>query len=250
MASGPGRGRLEGKVVLISGGASGIGRAEALLFAAEGAKVVIGDVDEEGGRGVAEEIGEAAEFVSLDIAEEDDWQQAVAVARRRFGDLGAMVGNAGVYGTEPLAGTSPQEWDRIQRVNQRGTFLGIRAVLPVLEARGGGAIVNVSSAAGTRGFPAMFSYGVSKWAIRGIGRYAAVEAAPAGVRVNTILPGVIDTPMQRLNGPDQIEAMRQAIPMRRIGRPEDVAAAALYLISDEALYVTGVELPIDGGALA
>jgi 3alpha(or 20beta)-hydroxysteroid dehydrogenase len=195
-------------------------------------------------------MGVAAEFEIFTGAVVVVWMGAIARPRSRFGDLDAMVGNAGVYGTQPLAGTSPEEWDRIQRVNQRGTFLGMRAVLPVLEARGGGAIVNVSSAAGMRGFPSMFSYGVSKWAIRCMGRYAAVEAAAAGVRVNTILPGVIVTPMQRSNGPDRIEAMRQSIPMRRIGRPEDVAAAALYLISDEASYVTGVELPVDGGALA
>jgi 3alpha(or 20beta)-hydroxysteroid dehydrogenase len=242
--------RLDGVVALISGGASGLGRAQARLFAAEGAGVVVGDVDEERGLALAEEIGGAAAFARLDVAEPSDWQAAITAAEQAFGGLTAMVGNAGVYGTETLIETDPEEWDRIQRVNQRGTYLGMRAVMPVLEARGGGSIVNVSSVAGTRGMNYMFSYGVSKWAIRGIGRYAAVEAAAKGVRVNTILPGVIDTPMQQTNSEETIAALKQLIPMQRIGRPEEVAAAALFLISDEASYITGVELPVDGGVMA
>jgi len=243
-------GRLDGVVALISGGASGLGRAQARLFAAEGASVLIGDVDAERGAALAEEIGAAARFVPLDVAEPGDWEAAVGAARDAFGGLTALVGNAGVYGTETLAETDPEEWDRIQRVNQRGTFLGMRAVMPVLEARGGGAVVNVSSVAGTRGMNYMFSYGVSKWAIRGIDRYAAVEAAARGVRVNTIFPGVIDTPMQATNSEETIAALKQMIPMKRIGLPEEVAAAALFLISAEASYITGAELPVDGGVMA
>lgn len=242
-------GRLDGAVALITGGASGMGRAQAELFAAEGARVVIGDVDEERGGALAAEIGTAARFARLDVAEQADWEAAIGLAEAEFGGLTALVGNAGVYGTETLAETEPEEWDRIQRVNQRGTYLGLRAVMPVLAAGGGGSIVNVSSVAGTRGMNYMFSYGVSKWGIRGIGRYAAIEGAAQGVRVNTILPGVIDTPMQATNSEETIAALKQMIPMGRIGLPEEVAAAALFLVSEESSYVTGVELPVDGGVM-
>jgi 3alpha(or 20beta)-hydroxysteroid dehydrogenase len=243
-------GRLDGAVVLITGGASGMGRAQARVFAAEGAGVVIGDVDADRGEELAGEIGEAARFVRLDVAEQADWNQAISLAEEELGGLTALVGNAGVYGTETLVETEPEEWDRIQRVNQRGTYLGLRAAIPVLEARGGGSIVNISSVAGTRGMNYMFSYGVSKWGIRGIGRYAAIEGAAKGVRVNTILPGVIDTPMQATNSEETIAALKQMIPMGRIGLPEEVAAAALFLVSEESSYITGIELPVDGGVMA
>jgi len=242
--------RLKNVVALIAGGASGMGAAESRMFVAEGAKVVISDIHDAGGEALADELGDAATYLHLDIAEEADWQRGIELAQSEFGALTTMVSNAAVYGTETLVETEPEEWDRIQRVNQRGTYLGMRAVLPVLEAAGGGSIVIVSSVGGTRGMPYMFSYGVSKWAMRGMGKYGAVQAAKSGVRVNTILPGVIDTPMQRTNTPETLKMLEEMIPLGRMGKAEDIAAAVVYLASDEAAYVTGLELAVDGGVMA
>ena len=242
--------RLKNVVALIAGGASGMGEAESKMFVAEGAKVIVSDIDDAKGEALVEEIGEGAVYLHLDIAEEADWQRGIEVAQTEFGGLTTMVTNAAAYGTDDLVATEPEEWDRIQNVNQRGTYLGMRAVLPVLEVVGGGSIVIVSSVGGTRGMPYMFSYGVSKWAMRGMGKYGAVQAAKSGVRVNTILPGVIDTPLQRTNTPETIQMLEEMVPLGRMGQPEDVAAAVVYLVSDEASYVTGLELAVDGGVMA
>jgi 3alpha(or 20beta)-hydroxysteroid dehydrogenase len=243
--------RLKDTVALITGGASGMGAAESRMFVEEGAKVVITDIEDTAGEALAAELGDAAVYRHLDIAEEADWLAGIEAAKSEFGGLTAMITNAAAYGTDALIDTEPEEWDRIQRVNQRGTYLGMRAVLPVLEAAGGGgSIVIVSSVGGTRGMPYMFSYGVSKWALRGMGKYGAIQAAKSGVRVNTILPGVIDTPMQATNTPETLKMLEEMVPLGRVGKPEDIAAAAVYLVSDEASYVTGLELAVDGGVMA
>jgi len=239
--------RLEDRTILISGGASGIGRAEAELFAAEAANVVIADIDDQGGEALALKIGDSARFVHLDVTSEEDWQRAVDCAVTEFGTLQGMVGNAGIYSEADLAATAPAEYDRIVGVNQRGTYLGLRAVMPVLEDAGGGSIALVASLAGKLGFDFMFAYGTSKWGMRGIARYAAAEGAAKGIRVNSILPGTIATPLQAKNSPETIRRFEEMIPMGRIGAAREVASAALFLVSDESSYVTGTDLIVDGG---
>lgn len=240
-------GRLEDRAILIAGGASGMGRAEAELFTREGARVMIADFDDELGEELAGSIGEAARFVHLDVAEEDDWRRAVAACEEEFGALHGMVGNAGIYDEAGLLATGPDLYDRILAVNQRGTYLGLRAVLPVLEAGGGGAVVLISSLGGAIGLDYMFAYGVSKWGMRGIARYAAAEVVGKGIRVNSIMPGTIATPLQATNSPETIERLEGMIPMGRIGEAGEIANAALFLISDESSYITGVDLVVDGG---
>jgi 3alpha(or 20beta)-hydroxysteroid dehydrogenase len=240
-------GRLENRVIFIAGGASGIGRAEVELFAAEGARVMIADLNDELGEELAESLGEAAGFVHLDVAEEQSWERAVAACEEQFGALHGMVNNAGIYDEADLAATTPELYDRIVGVNERGAYLGLRVVMPVLEAGGGGSVVLISSLGGLIGLNYMFAYGVSKWGMRGIARYAAAEGAGKGIRVNSILPGTIATPLQATNTPETIERLEGMIPMGRIGEASEVASAALFLISEESSYVTGVDLVVDGG---
>jgi 3alpha(or 20beta)-hydroxysteroid dehydrogenase len=244
------KGKLDGRVVLLTGGAGGIGGAEARLFADEGASVVIGDVDREKGAETAAEIGDAALFVPLDISRAEDWDAAVAASVERFGRLDGLVNNAGVYSDANLADTTPELWDRIMAVNARGTYLGMRAMIAPLEAAGGGSIVNIASAAGLKGFEFMFAYGVSKWAMRGITRYAAREFAPQGIRVNAILPGVIDTPMQAGNSEETLRELERMTPLGRMGEPAEIAAGALFLTADDGSFVSGLEMVIDGGVFA
>jgi 3alpha(or 20beta)-hydroxysteroid dehydrogenase len=242
-------GRLEGKVAIITGAARGQGEAEARLFAAEGARVVVADVLEDPGRAVAESIGEAASFELLDVSSEDDWARVVAAAAEQFGSLTTLVNNAGIVGFSAFEETSLGDYLRVIQVNQVGTFLGMRTAIPALAATGNGSIVNVASVEGMRGSNGLVAYGSSKWAIRGLSKIGAVELARRGIRVNTLLPGSVDTPMSAPpEGADvDSEAMVADRPIRRPARPEELAQAALYLASDESSYVSGAELVVDGG---
>lgn len=247
--------RLAGKVALISGGARGQGAAAARLFVAEGARVVIGDVLDEVARQVAAELCAGADrtacsAVHLDVTRSDEWQAAVEAASARFGGLDVLVNNAGVTRARGVERTSEEEWEHVVGVNQKGAWLGIRAAIPALRSRGGGAIVNTGSIYGVIGSVSSTAYHASKGAIRAMTRQAAVELAPLGIRVNCILPGVIDTPMLADIRRDWLKALLLRTPLRRTGRPEEVAQAVLFLASDEASFITGAELAVDGGFTA
>jgi 3alpha(or 20beta)-hydroxysteroid dehydrogenase len=239
--------RLTGKIVLISGGARGQGAAEARLFVAEGAKVVIGDVLEAEGQRLAAELGNAVVFVRQDVTREEDWATAIDAAAA-LGGLHGLVNNAGIYQPKTLMETDTALFERHMRVNQLGCFLGMQAVVPLMERSGGGSIVNVSSVAGLRGSPGAIAYSATKWALRGMTKAAAVDLAPRRVRVNSIHPGPIDTEMLNVRTPEQNQRRLQAVPMKRMGTAEEVANLVLFLLSDESGYITGAEVAIDGGA--
>jgi 3alpha(or 20beta)-hydroxysteroid dehydrogenase len=239
-------GRLDGKVAIISGAARGQGAAEARLFVSEGAKVVLGDILDDEGVAVAKDIGDDAAFVHLDVAEESQWQAVVAEAEDRFGPVNVLVNNAGILLFEAIDRIELADWERVLRVNVTGAFLGIKAVTPSMERTGGGAIVNVSSTAGLQGLPFMAAYVASKWALRGLTKTAAIDLGQRGIRVNSVHPGGIDTPM--IAGSDPNAWSYRRLPVPRMGEPEEVARAVLFLASDESSYTTGAELAIDGGA--
>ena len=245
--------RLEGKVALITGGASGMGASEAEIFAREGAKVVVADVLEAEGRKVADGLGKSGLFLRLDVTSEGGWQEAVAAARSTFGKLDVLVNNAGISGTFDPDTLSTSAWDRLMDVNAKGVFLGMKHVIPLMEGAGGGAIVNISSVSGFVGQAGIhMAYNASKGAVRLMTKSAAVQYARSGIRVNSVHPGVL--PAMRSSkataDPTFRAKMLSGVPMRREGRVEEVAYAVLFLASDEASYITGTELVVDGGWLA
>ena len=245
-------GRLEGKVALVSGAARGMGRAEAELFAAEGAKVVLCDVRDAEGRSVAEAIGSAAIYQHLDVTREEEWAEAVVAATSAFGKLDVLVNNAGIAEAAPLAETTLESYRRVTEVNQTGVFLGMRAVIEAMTAAGGGSILNVSSIDGLIGMNHIISYVASKWAVRGMTKTAAIEFGRDGIRVNSVHPGGVDTPM--LSGPEadsfDQEAAFAAQPLPRISQPVEIARLVLFLASDESSFCTGSEFAADGGRMA
>ena len=245
--------RLAGKVALITGGASGMGQSEAIIFAKEGAKVVVTDVLEAEGRRVADSLGGAGRFVHLDVTSEPAWQKAIKATRKDFGKLDVLVNNAGISGTFDPDTLSTSAWDRLMDVNAKGVFLGMKHAIPVMEQAGGGAIVNISSVSGFVGQKGIhMAYNASKGAVRLMTKSAAVQYARSGIRVNSVHPGVL--PAMRSSkataDPAFREKMLAGVPMRREGRVEEVAYAVLFLASDEASYITGTELVVDGGWLA
>ena len=240
-------GRLAGKVAIITGAARGQGEAEARLFAREGARVVLTDVLTEAGAAVAADIGPAALFVAHDVSQPEGWAQVVERTVAFAGRIDILVNNAAIYRALRLEATDEASWDGIIAVNQTGVFLGMRAVIAPIREAGGGAIVNVASVAGAKGTSGLFAYAASKWAVRGMTKAAALELARYNIRVNAILPGVIDTPILEGNSARMNEAIVGQTPMRRMGEPGEIAAGALYLASDEATFVTGADLYIDGG---
>jgi 3alpha(or 20beta)-hydroxysteroid dehydrogenase len=243
-------GRLEGKVALITGGARGQGAAEARLFADEGACVVVADVRVEMGEELVAELGDCAMFSSLDVSREEEWESALAATVERFGALHVLVNNAGIGHSSPIVEHTLADYERVVAVNQVGVFLGMRAVIPAMTDAGGGSIVNVSSGAGLRATKFMIGYAATKYAVTGMTAAAALELARYGIRVNSIHPGVIDTPMLGDIRDPIGSALVKSTPMRRMGRPEEIAQAVLFLASDESSYVTGAHLPIDGGMTA
>ncbi|GGT21563.1 3-alpha-hydroxysteroid dehydrogenase [Streptomyces kurssanovii] len=244
-------GKLDGRVVLVTGAARGQGEQEARLFAAEGAKVVLADVLDELGEPLAKEVGGL--YVHLDVSREPDWTAAVATAREHFGKIDGLVNNAGILRFNELVSTPLEEFQLITQVNQVGTFLGIRAVAPEIEAAGGGTIVNTASYTGLTGMAYVGAYAASKHAVLGLTRVAALELAGKGIRVNAVCPGAVDTPMSNPEGTDP-EAVgdlyRTLVPLGRVGRPEEVARLALFLTGEDSSYITGQPFVIDGGWLA
>ncbi|MBF6168796.1 glucose 1-dehydrogenase [Streptomyces gardneri] len=239
---------LSGKVALITGAARGQGAAEARLFVERGARVVITDVLEAEGTELSEFLGGAARFVRHDVSSGDDWNAAVSAAISAYGKLDVLVNNAAVYTAGPLTETSPEELERILRVNLVGPFRGIHATVGPMTRAGGGSIVNISSQAGLEGLMGHSAYGSSKWGLRGLTKTAALELGPAGIRVNSVHPGPIATPMvpYLTTGPGSFPAL----PLQRTGTPEEVAELVAFLASDASAYITGAEVTIDGGLAA
>ena len=240
-------GRLDGKVALVTGGARGQGEAEVRLFAAEGAKVVAADVRVDAGEALAKELGDDVVFVRHDVADEGSWEGAVATTIEQFGGLHVLVNNAGIGHTATIAEHTLADYERVIAVNQVGVFLGIRSVIDPMTAAGGGAIVNISSGAGLRATKYMIAYAASKYAVTGMTAAASLELARYKIRVNSIHPGVIDTPMLGDSADGSYNALVRSIPMRRMGTPDEIANVALFLASDESSYMTGSHVVVDGG---
>ncbi len=248
-----GHGRLAGKVALITGAARGQGAAEAMLFAREGARVVACDLLAEQGGAVVDRInrdlGErSAVFCRLDVSREEDWRRAVAGAESAFGAVTVLVSNAGVLSPSRILETSEREWDRTMAVNAAGPFLGIKHAVPSMRAAGGGSIVNVASISAMAAGPLAAAYHASKGAVRSLSRAAAIQFAGDGIRVNTVFPGPVDTPMLWEAYPAQhVRRFETEHPMGRMADPGEIAGGVLFLASDESSYMTGSELVIDGG---
>ncbi len=242
-------GRLDGRVAVITGAASprGQGAAEARLFAAEGAAVVVTDVSDEEGEQTAASIGEPASYRHLDVTSEAGWAETVAWTLECHGRLDVLVNNAGIWFGKGLDETTLDDYRRVLEINQVGVFLGLRAVAPGMKEAGSGSIVNISSLAGLRGTNMPLAYAATKWAVRGMSRAAAAELAPHGIRVNAVFPGYVDTGMIDAGQ----EEIAQRVPLgRRLASPEEIAETVLFLASDAARYVTGAELVVDGGVTA
>ncbi|MEM7097360.1 MAG: SDR family oxidoreductase [Pseudomonadota bacterium] len=240
-------GRLEGKVCLITGGARGQGAAEARLFQAEGGTVWIADVLDEEGLALADAL--QVQYRSLDVRDEGAWQRLVDEIVATDGGLHVLINNAGIFRSNRLVDTPTEEFNLVMDINCTGVFLGMKCCAPALMASGNGSIVNISSLAGMRGASGAISYGASKWAVRGMTKAASIELARKGVRVNSIHPGLIETPMAGELGPGQ-DRIAKRTPLGRIAAAEEVANMALFLASDESSYSTGSEFLIDGGLSA
>jgi 3alpha(or 20beta)-hydroxysteroid dehydrogenase len=237
-------GRVDGKIALISGGARGIGAASARALVAEGAKVVLGDILDEEGKAVADELGDAARYVHLDVTNPEEWPAAVQAAIAEFGGLNVLFNNAGIANGAAINRFKLEKWQKIIDINLTGPFLGIRAAADALIAAGGGSIINTSSIEGLRGTSWAHGYVASKWGLRGLTKSVAMELAPHGVRVNSLHPGLIRTPLTEGIPDDMIP-----VPLGRPGVPEDVASFVVFLASDESSYATGSEFVIDGGTV-
>jgi cyclopentanol dehydrogenase len=259
--------RLAGRVALISGAARGIGAAVARLFVEEGAKVVLGDILEEKAEGLVEELNRGrarnsvdeannigslplARYVPLDVTKAQDREAAVEMTHREFRTLNILVNNAGITNLAGVEDTTEEMWQRIVDINQKGVWLGMKAVIPVMRAAGGGAIVNVSSIYGLIASGDSLAYHGSKAAVRLLGKAAAMQYAPENIRVNTVLPGFTRTPMIDALPPEVISSIAPSVPMKRLASPREIAQGVLFLASQDASFITGAELVIDGGLAA
>jgi NAD(P)-dependent dehydrogenase (short-subunit alcohol dehydrogenase family) len=254
-------GRLAGKIALITGGASGIGRAAAELFVREGARVAVADISEDGVRRVAEALPDVLPL-TLDVTSEPAWEAAVAAVVERWGRLDVLVNNAGISFGKPLTDTALDEWRRVMAVNLDGVFLGIKHGGAAMRPTGGGSIVNVSSASGIKPAPGAAAYCASKAGVRMLTRTAALELAPDGIRVNSVSPSGVVTPMwesmpffaemaAQLGSAEAVWAeLSKDVPLKRFAEAEEIALGILYLASDESRFVTATDLPLDGGYTA
>jgi len=243
--------RLTGKVAIVTGGAQGQGAEIARAFVAEGARVVIADVADEPGRALATELGDAAHFAHHDVSDEASWTALVEDTNARFGPVTVLANNAGILRFGEIATGELADVELMWRINQMGVFLGMRSVVPTMTAAGGGSIINASSVEGLAGMAGCTGYAATKWAIRGMTKCAAMELGGKGIRVNSVHPGMIDTPMTRVHGGDAaMEFGASKVPMRRVGHPQDIAPVYVFLASDESGYMNGAELAVDGGVTA
>ncbi|MFF0743464.1 SDR family NAD(P)-dependent oxidoreductase [Streptomyces sp. NPDC004111] len=237
---------LDGKVVVITGAGRGQGAAEAVLFAEAGARVVVTDIVAETGRETAASLGDQGLFVPHDVTDAESWAEVTAAALSGFGRIDALVNNAALWRTASVEKESPENFEALFRVNLLGPFLGIQAVLPALKEAGGGSVVNVSSTAGLVGIPGHAAYGSTKFGLRGLTRSSALDLARYRIRVNSVHPGAIDTPMiASTAGRDWSH-----LPLGRLGRPEEVGELVRFLVSDASSYITGTEFTVDGGSTA
>ena len=244
--------RLDGKVAIITGGARGMGGATSRLFVEAGAKVAIADVLEAEGRALAAELGQAAKFYRLDVTDEAAWAGLVTAVEADFGPVDVLVNNAGVLMFKSLLQTTLDDYRRVLDINLVGEFLGIKAVAPGMIARGKGAIVNISSVDGMKGANGLGAYASSKWGVRGLTRVAAMELGHLGIRVNSVHPGGVDTAMTNFDNlsREEVDQRFQYVPLQRIAAPEEIARATLFLASDDASYMVGSEVVVDGGMIA
>jgi 3alpha(or 20beta)-hydroxysteroid dehydrogenase len=240
-------GKLDGQVAIVTGGARGQGAAEGKLFAEEGATVFVTDVLADDGAKTAAEIG--ATFVEHDVTDPAQWAALVARVVADHGRLDILVNNAGILRWERMVDTSFESWNDVVAVNQTGVFLGMHSVAPQMIEQRSGSIVNISSVGGLRGASACFTYAATKWAVRGMTKGAAIELGPHGIKVNSIHPGIIDTPMMGGHDLDGL-ASTIGVPLQRYAQPDEVAKLALWLVSDDNSYSTGAEFVIDGGQTA
>lgn len=236
--------RFEDTVALVSGGARGMGASHARGLVAEGAKVVIGDILADEGRALADELGDAALFVDLDVTQDEDWKNAVAAAEKEYGPIDLLVNNAGIEAHGAIDATEPAEFRRIVDINLTGTFLGMHNTVPSMRKAGGGVIINVSSTAGLMGYATLAAYSASKWGVRGMTKSAALELGTDGIRVMSLHPGPIRTPMTEQFG----EEVAASQPIPRFGTQEEVTKLMMFMAAD-ATYSTGSEWVIDGGAV-
>ena len=241
--------RFNNRTVIVTGGARGMGASHARGFVAEGANVVIADVLEKEGRALARELGDHAIFSRLDVTSDADWAATVAAAEDAFGPISVLVNNAGIVRFGSITETEPAAWRQLIDINLTGTYLGIRAVVPSMRAAGGGAIVNISSAGGMMAYPNTAAYAASKWGVRGLTKTAALELGRDNIRVNSVHPGPIRTPMTA--GPEAAAAVAAArvLAIPRVAEPEEIARLVLFVASDEASFSTGSEFIVDGGEL-
>jgi 3alpha(or 20beta)-hydroxysteroid dehydrogenase len=244
-------GRLDGKVALITGAAQNQGEAQARRFAAEGAKVVVTDIQDERGRAVAASLGDKAVWRRLDVTKSADWAAAVAFAVESFGKLNVLINNAGIFPNVKMEEMGEDQFMQVVRVNQLGCWLGMKAVVEAMRAAGGGAIVNTASVAGLAGLPGLSAYVGSKHAVRGLSKTAAIELGQYGIRVNSVYPGaVVGDEVPAGVTPEMLAEMFARRPIPRAGQVEDIANAMVFLASDESAYCTGTEVLVDGGWLA
>lgn len=242
--------KLENRVVLVSGGARGQGAGHARLLVAHGARVVIGDIADDEGERLADELGEDALYVHLDVREQEQWSRAVRAATDRFGTLDGLVNNAGVLSIGWTAELPLKEYRHTVEVNQTGTFLGMQAVIPQLRRAGGGTIVNVASTAGLSGDRGLVAYAASKFAVVGMTKVAAMELGTESIRVNAVCPGVIHSDMTRGFRAETMDALAAQLPLRRFGTGQEVASVVVFLTGDDSAYMTGETVVVDGGRLA
>jgi 3alpha(or 20beta)-hydroxysteroid dehydrogenase len=237
--------RLEGKVALVTGGARGMGEAFGRAMVAEGAKVVLADVLDAEGEAVAADLGEDATYVHLDVTDRGQWDRAVATTVERYGSLSVLVNNAGIVDFGPVDAYPREQWDRVIDINLTGVFNGIQAAVGALRTASPSSIINVSSTAGLKGYPALSGYTASKWGVRGLTKAIALELGAEGVRCNSVHPGAVATPM--IGG---LDLPQDHVAMHRVGRPEELAHLVVFLASDESSFSTGAEFVADGGEVA